>query len=304
VIDYDKAKQELSDKEYTLFRIFAKTGNKTPADEQIIKKIQDIGALTGTTHNKLIAAQRDYISDEVTKRVTTMQGVGYNFNVGKPEMKSALAGALSQFADLADTQKGKLANSPEFNSENLRKIVSDLTTAKMNVVEGTTYAPAMYEVTATGKDGLTTKFRVTPEQKVAMFGDLFEASPEVQAFRPIQEIIRKTGTGSTSFVKGSSTWANSQLGKLYFPNVQSFGIKADVHEAGPNEYSIRLNIRDPRTGKLVEDVAWPKKSLATEAEVMKYMSQVNDNTAFQLIEGRIPTAAELKQLQLAQQKPF
>jgi hypothetical protein len=304
IVYLDQAKRDLSDKEFTLFNIIAKEGPSSSGDKMIISKLQEISNLTTSKFNRLISAQNDYISNEVAKSVTNMQGVSYDFPVAKPEQKTAIVSKLNEFAEFADKQKGKIANSPGFNSGDLRKIASELSSASMTVVEGTAYAPAMYEISAVGKDGLTTKFRVTPEQKVAVFGNLFEASPEVQAFRPYQEMIRKTGTGSTSFKPGPSTWNDSQLGKLDFSNVKSFGVKGDVREVGVGKYSIRLNIRDPRTGELVEDVPWPKNSLATETEVMFYKSQVNDNTAFQLLYNRTPSAAELKEIQKAKDKPF
>lgn len=302
-VDYNRARQELSDKELTLFNIFAKTG-KTKVEETILNKIQTVAKSTGSNYNKVIAAQSDYITGEVTRRVTVMQGVTYSFPTAKPEEKTALAGALSRFSNFADKQKGEIAYSPSFSNEDLKKIIPDIAAVDMNVVEGTTYAPAMYEISAVGKDGVTTKFRVTPEQKIAMFDKLFEASPQAQAFRPYQEMIRKTGTGSTSFVPGPSTWEGSKLGKLDFPNVKSLGVKGDVREVGVGKYSIRLNIRDPRTGLLVEDLAYPKNSLPTQEEAMTYMRSINDITAFELLYGKSPSAAELKEIQKAKDKPF
>jgi hypothetical protein len=300
-----EARKDMSDKEYSLFKIFTKTGPRTAGDEAVIKKLQDIGKVTGSAHNKLIAAQRDYIADEVTKRVTNMQGVKYSFPAGKTEEKAALGSALVQFADLADKQKGKLPYSPDFNSADLRKISADLASANMTVVEGTTYAPAMYEISAVGKDGTTTRFRVTPEQKMSMFGNLFEAPPEVQAFRPYQEMINKNGGLTTApNPEEKTSWSNSKLGKIDFPYVDVFGVTGNIEQTLPGQYSIRLNIRDPRTGEVVEDLPWPQRSLATEKEAMTYMRQVNNITAFELLYGRSPSAAEIKQLQKAQTKPF
>lgn len=304
VVNDAEARKDMSDKEYTLFRIFTKTGPRTAGDEMIINRLRDINKSTGTVHNKLITAQRDYIADEVTKSVTTMQGVSYDFPAGKAEQKAALGAALVKFADLADTQKGKLANSPKFSSENLRKISAELSSANMTVVEGTTYAPAMYEISAVGKDGLTTKFRVTPEQKASVFGNMFEASPEVQAFRPLQEKMRKNGGLTTAPDPNKTTsWENSGLGKINFPYVNMFGVKGNVEKAAPGLYSIRLCIRDPRTGEVTNNLAYPKNSLATEAEVMTYMRQINDITAFEILNNRTPSAAEIKEIQKAQQNP-
>lgn len=308
-IYYEKAKRELSDKEFTLFNIIAKEGPKSSADQIIAKKLQDVNRAVMPNFNKLITAQSDYITGEITKRVTVMQGVSYDFPVAKPEQKTAIVSKLNEFAEFADKQKGKIANSPGFNTSDLRKIASELSSASMTVVEGSPYAPAMYEISAVGKDGLTTKFKVTPEQKVAVFSNLFEASPEVQAFRPYQFMINKNGgyTTAPDPVKKTS-WTNSTLGRIDFPNVQSFGVKGNIEQIKDiNEnvlgYSIRLNIRDPRTGEIVEDIPWPQNSLATEAEVKFYMNQVNDNNAFQLMHNKTPSAAELKQLQKAKQKP-
>jgi hypothetical protein len=303
-VDYNKARNELSDKEYTLFNIFAKTSKRTPSDEIVVKKVQQIGQAAGANYNKLINAQREFKSTELANRVTTMQGMNYSFPIANPLQKTALANALVKYADLADSQKGGLPNSPKFSSADLRKIVPEIATANMTVAEGTPYAPAMYEITASGKDGVSTKFKVTPEQKATMFGDLFEAPPAVQAFRPIQNIIRSRGWGSTSSTPGKTTWNNATLSKIYFPNVQSFGINANVDEVSPGQYSIRVNINNPLTKETLSDLAWPKNSLATEGEVIRYMQALNDITAFELLNDRSPSEKELKQIQQAKNNPF
>ena len=171
---------------------------------------------------------------------------------------------------MAKSQKGGIAKSPNLDLNILEKIAqSGNAQGSFRIVEGTKYAPAIYEVTARGAAG-TTKFRITAEQKNEIFQDRFEASPAVQAFRPYQERMMKFSqidpqTGepspymSTSPEAGPTNVSNAALGPTDFFNVKSFGVSGNiVSQDFGRTYSLRLNIYDPITKSLQEDIPYPR----------------------------------------------
>jgi hypothetical protein len=65
---------------------------------------------------------------------------------------------------------------------------------------------------------------MTSDQKIAVFGNEFEASPEIKAIRPYQEQIRKMGGYSTAPKPGVTSENNAYLNKIDFPSVSIYGI--------------------------------------------------------------------------------
>src|SRR5690606_15576138 len=111
-------------------------------------------------------------------------------------------------AQRAEQQKGGMANSPDFDPEVARQLATSPNVRyRLTVADGTEYQPAMYEMTVAGEvDGKTvsTKFRLTPEDKVRTFGSMFESSPAKKAFAPYAERITKMGGKTTASGGGKS----------------------------------------------------------------------------------------------------
>jgi len=265
-------------------------------------------------YGETLRQKQEEIGKEVKRRVMGYQGGEYNIPTTSKIQQESLASTFASVVNLAEQQKGGIAKSPNLDVPLLKKIAeSGNPQGTLRVVEGTRYAPAMYEVTARGAAG-TTKFRITAEQKNAIFGDRFEASPAVQAFRPYQERMMKfnqvdpqTGQASpymsTSPEGGPTNVSNSALGPTDFFNVKSFGVSGNiVSQDFGRTYSLRLNIYDPITKSLQQDIPYPR--MLTEAEVVPLMKGLTDTSVYEIINEKSATKTDLQRLQKASKNPF
>lgn len=310
------ARKELSPEEYELYKVKKKETQRgkdslNPAESTISKNIDNYRNLIYLPYLKRTQEKNKFVEDEVQRRVIASQGVGYNIPANTAVLKESLASAFVKVADLADSQKGGIANSPNLNSSTLRDIATDPNVGgSITVVEGTEYAPAMYEITARGSKGTTTTFRMTPEQKQAVFGDRFEASPAVRAFRPYREMMRKFSSENNNFwttnPTGESTKGNNgKLNITDFPNIKLYGITANIESPDRgNTYSIRLNIRDPLTGKIHSNIPYPSSGMMTEEQVVGAMMSLNDAYIYERLTGINPTSADLKLVEKASKNPL
>lgn len=304
--DFNTAKKELSPKDYALFKAYVKRGTHIPRDkneEILIANLDNYHKKVVEPYRKTIKQINDFTSAEVTGRLTNSQGVQYGIPTGNTVQKTTIGTALTQFADKAD-ELGGLANSPEFDSALARKMAVDPNAKySLKVVEGTSIAPAMYEVSVTGAKG-NTKFKITPEEKQSVFGNMFEASPAVQAIRPYQEQIRKMGGYSTGFTQGPTTTANAYLNKIDFPATKVYGVSGNIVTPDGNNYSIRVNVYDPVTKKVYQDIPYPRTGLMTEDQLAGALQGLSDAAIYELINDRPATASDLKQVENASKKPL
>ena len=313
----DKAKAELSPKELILYNVY-KQGignvNQKGGDNVLRQNLLNYSSTINVPYGETLRQKQEEIGKEVKRRVMGYQGGEYNIPTTSKIQQESLASTFASVVNLAEQQKGGIAKSPNLDVPLLKKIAeSGNPQGTLRVVEGTRYAPAMYEVTARGAAG-TTKFRITAEQKNAIFGDRFEASPAVQAFRPYQERMMKfnqvdpqTGQASpymsTSPEGGPTNVSNSALGPTDFFNVKSFGVSGNiVSQDFGRTYSLRLNIYDPITKSLQQDIPYPR--MLTEAEVVPLMKGLTDASVYEIINEKSATKTDLQRLQKASKNPF
>lgn len=302
--DFDKARKELTDKEYTLFEAFA---NKNPSSAQ--KQLVDISKKYNTEvavpYREVLNKIDKYTSDEVTKRVTWNQGVAYGLPTGNAAQKSTIATVLTQFADKAETLGGGIQNSPDFDPETARKLAAEDAKYSLTVVEGTERQPTIYELTASGESG-SVKLKITPEEKNAVFGSMFNASPEVQAAKPYIDQMMKMGGYTTALTPGPSTPENSYLSKIDFPSVNIYGVKANIVTLSPNSgrYSIKLSIYDPVKKIWHNDIDYPKGGMIPENGIAPALKQLNDSYIYEILNETPATDRDLKRVEIESKKPL
>ena len=302
-----KAKAELTDKEYYLYTAYKE--QKTPTQKLLMDNVRNYNQKVNVPYGKVIQAQNDWIGGEVKKRTMAMQGVEYGVALNNDAQKTSFGTALQQFADLSEKQGG-LPNSPEVSGKEgvakLRKIGAEIENASVQVVEGTKYAPAMYEISATGKEGETVRFRVPPEAYRSIFGDRFDADPAVQAARPILGQMQRTGGYTTAYDGKVTTVGNSHLNTTDFPNTKYYGISGNVVKSKTSGmYSIRINVVDPITNKVITtNLGYPSGGLIEENKIVPALQNLTDANVFEMIYSRTPTAKELNLIKQASQKPF
>jgi len=323
VVKYDdaKAKQELSAKEYVLYEAdkrawYASKGQVKlgSADKALYDNMEKWNSTVNRKYQSVLVEKNKFVAQEVKDRVLAAQGVSYPISTTNKAQKESLASLFGKVADLAESQKGAIAESPSLDVDVLRKISeSGDAEGSITIIEGTEFTKPMYQITARGKDGTTT-FNMTEEQKFAVFGDRYEPSQAARAFRPYQSMMRKYSeidpkTGqrslymSTNPVKGDITFQNSSLNSADFPNVKSYGVTgAIVTQDGGKTYSLRFNFYDPIKGKYIHDVEYPR--ILNEEEVAAAMVQITDAEVYQLLNDKKATRNDLQILQRASKKPL
>jgi hypothetical protein len=304
-VSYDdaKAKQELSSKEYFLYESLKNQNTSTA--KTLAEKLRYYNEKVNMPYEKIIKAKNDFVAKEVKQRVVAMQGMEYGISLNNEAQKTSFGNAIQAWANLADSQDGGLANSPGLDVTQLRAIAGDLQNANIRIVEGTRYAPAMYEVTVSDKKGTTQTFRVPPEDYNSVFRGRYNAAPEIAAVRPYMTQMVRTG-GLTTALDGQKTnIGNAYLGRLDFPSVDYYGISGNIIKSqNTGLYSVRVNLTDPITKKtIVEDFSYPSKSWIDEGKIYAALNGLTDARIFQMIYGRTPTTKELNAIKQGSQNP-
>ncbi len=303
--DYDKAKQDLTPKQYRLFEAFAR--NKTPEDKRLVEAIQHYNKTVNQPYKGVAEAKLDYTAQEVTKRVSAMQGVEYGINTGKAELLKKYSTQLSSLINLANRQTGGLPNSPNFDTDTASTLMVDpKATHTMKVVEGTERQPnPVFEWTVSGEAGSVTA-RLTAEQKRGMFGTEFESTPQQKAIQPYKEQINKMGGYTTNLTGGKSTPDSAFLNRNDFPSVSIYGIKGDIIQPSPGLYAIKLNIYDPIKQIWVENISAMGSNMITENAILQHLQTLNDAAIYQILNStdKAPTTRQMKEVEEASKKPF
>jgi hypothetical protein len=298
-----KAKKELSPKEYYLYE--SMKNQKSGAQKTLADNLKYYNQNVNIPFRKVIRAKNDFIAKEVKDRVVAMQGMEYGISLDNEAQKTSFGNSIQAWADLADSQKEGLANSPGLDTAKLRAIAGDLQNANIRVVEGTRYAPEMYEITAAGKDGVSQTFRVPPEDYDSVFRGRYNASPEIVAVRPYLTQMKRTKANTTAIDGKKTNIGNAYLGRLDFSNVNYYGISGNIIKSkNTGLYSIRVNLTDPITKKLIgQDLSYPIKGWIPEVSINDAIRGLDDATIFKMIYGRTPTTKELNAIKQGSQNP-
>jgi hypothetical protein len=306
--DDEKAKKDLSPKMYNLYKIYknSKTGKELGSGgKSLISTVDFYKKNVNVPYYNLLKPIMDETNRVINERLTTSQGVAYGIPTASAAQKTSIANVLNRFADLADKTGGGLPDSPNFKSATARALaLEDGANYSFTVVEGTERQPKAYMMSVSGKAG-SVSMRVTPEQKAAVFGSSYEASPAVQAIRPYQEQIRKTGGYSTAPVPNAPTTpSNSFMNSIDFPGVNTYGVKGNLIKISDELYTIKLAIYDPITQSWNNDISFPRQGLLTEEAVAPAMGMLSDAAIYELLNEKVPTARDIKMLQSASKKPL
>jgi hypothetical protein len=299
--DNVRAKKELSDKEYYLFLAKTQPYSTNAAFKTLNQLSNEYFKNVNFPYQKVLVERNKETAKMVKNRVVAMQGIEYGIPLDNEAQKTSFGNALMSFANLADKQDGGLPSSPGLDTKALRAVAGDLQNATIQIVEGTTYAPGTYQVTAAGKDGVPQTFRVPAEAYRSVFQGRFEADPQIAAIRPLQSQQIRAGGGTTAIDGGKTNINNAYMGKATdFTNVRHYGVSGNLVTSQDGMSSIRLNITDPNTNEvLIQDLAYPNFNIPAN-QVNKAVLGLTDEIIFELLYNRKPSAAELKTLR---QKP-
>lgn len=301
------AQKELSPKELELYNLQKKRETaKTPIGQHVIDALVDLNIKVNVPYEKTLSEKNKETNKRLTERLSSSQGVQYAIPAYKPELREMPAGLMVAAASVAESQKGKLPHSPDFDVTTARKIAADPNAIyKINVIEGTSTQEPIYEIIASGKDGETTKFRITEEQKRVAFGTKFESSPGMKRISPYLEQIRRTGGYTTAIDgKGETDKNNAYLKSIDFPAVNTYGLSGNIISPdGGQSFLLQLNIFDPKTKKTYPNNSFPSKLISAE-QMAETLNTLNDQVIYSMISGTSATAGDMNSVKNDATKPF
>ena len=315
--DFIKAKEELSPKQFNLFKIRSQQFPLGKAEKVLNDNITNYANTVNIPYREQLSRVNDYIDKALETKFTVSQGMSYNIPANTTAQKESLVNMLASAAAIGKKQGG-FANSPLFNADVLNEIASEANpNVRITVVQGTEIQPTMYKISALGSKGKTTEFMMTPEQKQGTFGVSFN-SPAEQAASPYIDQINKTGGFTTATDgNGRTTPENAFLGPIDFPYVESFGTKANLIQPdpinSPGMYQIRYTIFNPLPMTIdgvnyprgwSPEISFPRKGLLPRDQIVPAMQQATDAGIFELLTDKPATAADLQKIQKASKKPL
>ena len=304
-----KARQELSPKMYNLYKIWSKMPAKRDnADNTILANLNNYAKTVNKPYQETLQKIDKDMLEDFKNRISVTQAGGYNIPSITPAQKGSLKSFLINAAAAAKKSGGKLAGSPDFDADVATEIAgSENPNFSIDVAEGTEFQEPYYKVTAVGPGGKATSFRLTPEQKVVGFGTQFDDVAS-QQLRPYLDQINKTG-GMTTAKDGSAktTVNNAFLGNLDFENVRTYGVKANIIQLSPGNYTLAIKAYNPdpkKRGWTVDEMYYPSVGSMTKEGLNMAIKNMNDSEIFRLINERPATAGDLQKIQKASQKPL
>lgn len=296
-----KAKSELSDKEYYLYQSYK--NQKGDAQKLLVSNMQNYNLKVNRPYVDIMKQRTDETAKIVKERVVAMQGLAHGVPLNTEAQKTSFGNALIGFAKLAESQDGGLPNSPGLDIEELKLIGAGVQNGSIEIVEGTTYAPAKYRLTVASKDKTQT-FTVPAEAYRSVFGKRFEPDPEEAAIYELKAQQIRTGAGTTAMDGKKTNMDNAFMGRtLNFVNVQNYGVSGNLITGQNGLSQLRLNITDPITKEVIEDVGYPNFMINTN-QVNTAIKGLTDETIFILLNNRQPTPAELKKIKQVSQNPY
>jgi hypothetical protein len=312
--DSAKAKRELSPKDYEIFKMYARfktqPGSLDSGATGVMQEYVRIKNSAALDLNKNVKAAGERGSQILNERYTTTQGLSRSIPLAKPEEKDTFRSLLTGISQIAQRNDGKLANSPNFDYENLLKVMgSSNMSATITSTERTEAQEPVHIVTVVG-DGTSTSFRISESQKQSMFPGQYQADPRIQFALPYIDQIRKMGGVSTSFDnKFKSSHNNSFLTKVDFPNVSVYGITgnlATLDDGDPlsNKYNLKINVFNPATGTWIEDIDALDGAMPVE-NIQQALGTLTDVEIYRILnDGKTPSREELSKLKENSKRPF
>lgn len=305
VFNDEKAKKELTPKMYRLYEASKAENKNTGGYKALYDNLRNYAQAVNVPYKEVIKQRNDWMSEQIKTRMTANQPGVFNIPAATTPQKESLSNILGGFIQLAE-KPGGLANSPNWDSDIASALrVEENPKWSIRVSEGTAVLPEQYEVSVSGKAG-TVKFNLTPEQKRMAFANQFESSPALQMVAPYYEQMNRSGGYTTAFNPSEgNTWQNSYLNPIDFPSIKNYGVKANLQKVfgqGDN-VSLRLSIFDPTSGKLYQDIPFPRNNSIPKDRVAEALINLNDSGIYELINEKSPTANDLKNLQKATKTP-
>ena len=306
-LNSEKARNELSPKEYELFKVFEKRFNGAPLtdyEENLSEIRADIFKLTDEKYNQQISDKENYLTTEIGKRIIIPQGSFQDINLTEKEARNQFTSSvIVPVIEMAKQQREGWANSPEFDVSTAEKILTDPNySATYRSVQSTDFSKPTYEVILKSKEG-STKFQLSPEQNASTFMGRFEPSEDSKRLYKANKQMDANKAKTTSRDGKRTNISNAFYRRPDFKNIRYYGISGDIEMGYDGGYILSLNIKDPVTGFTSEDIPFaPPESSFAPHQIFTVMDEINDEVIFKLINRANPTPEDIKKLEEASQK--
>ncbi len=321
-----KAKEDfeagrLTQEEYGLYELWAGT-EREAEDILILNNVSDI-IRRGAT--QIEEERNTYLKDFYRKTMPVMSQQSYRVPLGSAEQKDEFRPTLNSLATVAE----RVGGLPGFKgtASDIRSIASDMQSVSV-YTDGT----GNYQINATNEDGKSLTIPLTEDIYRSVFGNRFEASPEVATFNqtylpqmlaniPPLEIRFDPRVNGNVFVRPPQDFFTTSLDGQYktrrdnaslggpsdFPRVSYYTITgnlvSDSEPEAAEQFKLQLNIFDPISNKQVlENYLFPTPIL--KEKVVPTLQQITDEAIWQLLNDTTKNMpdSELKKLQEASKK--
>ena len=311
----------LTQEEYNLYELWAMS-EREAEDIQTLNNVNSIIRRRATQ----IEEERDtYLKDFYRKTMPIISQQAYRVPLGSAEQKDEFRPTLNSLAEAAD----RVGGLPGFDgtAESIRLMASKLQGALV-YTDGT----GNYQINATNEDGGSLTIPVPGDIYRRVFGNRFEASPEVKTFNqkylpqllsniPPLEIRFDPRVNENVFMRPPQDFFTTSLDGQYktrrdnaslggpsdFPRVSYYTVTgnlvSDSEPEAAEQFKLQLNIFDPISNKQVlENYLFPTPIL--KEKVVPTLQQITDEAIWQLLNDTTKNMpdSELKKLQEASKK--
>jgi len=302
----EKAKAELSDKQYLMYQAFRKDNSNqelTIDEKRLAQQIELVQEGVNNKYRKVLDQKAKFMDETIENALSFSQPKGYRIPTEKRLNRDVVANVLTNILAIAK-DPGGVANMPDFNAKIIEAISIDPNMiGTLTVADKTDLSDAKYVLTVTGDEGRQV-IPLTEEQKRNVFGRDYEVAPEISRAQPYIDAIDKMGGYSTATDDQPTNQYNSYLNANDFTQLKSFGITGNlIRSANSGLYGVRINIYDPFKEKWVENIPWPPSSLFEEAQITAALDSLTDEAVYQMLYNSAPTENDMKKLKAANNKP-
>ncbi len=308
----------LTEEEYGLYELWA----MSEREAEDIQTLNNVNSIIRRGAQQIEEERDTYLKDFYRKTMPITSQQAYRVPLGSAEQKDEFRPTLNSLAAMAE----RIGGLPGFEgtAEDIRLMASGLQGALVY-----TDGAGDYQINVTNEAGQSLTIPITGDTYRSVFGDRFEASPEMKAFNqkylpqmlahiPPLEIRYDPRVNKDVFMRPPQDFFTTSLDGQYkttvdnsslsgpsdFPRVSYYvvtgNIVSDSEPEAAEQFKLQLNIFDPISNKQVsENYLFPTSIL--KEKVVPTLQQITDEAIWQLLNDTTKNMpdSELKKLQEA-----
>ena len=296
----DDVRNKLNDKEKVIYDGIVKNYMESTGPTAVANYMVKVNKTL--KHNPKVKEIHEYKSQRITDVLLAHQSLQHDINITDKVNESAFKCGITGMIEDAKQQEGGMANSPEFSAKLAQNIIdSSNLNASIKVIPGTEFNEPLYKVTISA-DGESTSFNMNPERYQRFMKGRFDIPIENKQLNRYETMMSINKSNTTSYDGKKTNKGNAYLDKTDFRRIKYYGITGDLNKTTSGRYSVRLNITNPITGEILEDVPYVlpgyDKELFDKTEVIAAINSLTDDVIFQLLSENheAPTPEEMEEI--------